>query len=179
MVASLTLAWWANTSCWATLAASSRLLLAIVPAGLKKVTSLAWTSRIKGERQSKGCTSPLGKGTKWTPPMPDPAASCAPNVADSKAGTSSAMCVGRRARSLASPLKSWRTLCTPDVSQTLFPLSQRCLSTSCRTLKSPLLPGMAKTMERSSPTSFCHLFVLMRRCIGVTESISSNILSTR
>jgi hypothetical protein len=179
MVASLISAWWANKSCCATLAASSRSLLVIVPAGFEKVMSRDWTSRPNGDRQSKCCTSPWGKGTKWLPPMPGPAASCAPNVAGSEAGTSSAMPMGRRARSLASPLKSRRALCTPEVRWTRDPLSQRCLSTSWRMLKSPHPLGMAKTMERSSPTSFCHLLVLMQRCPGVTESKSSKIHSTR
>jgi hypothetical protein len=179
MVPSRISAWSANISCWATLAASSRSLLVIVPAGLEKVMSRDRTSQQNGDRQSNGWKSPWGKEMKWTPPMPCPAASCAPNVASSEAGTSSAMRVGRRARYRASPLISWRTLCTPEVRRKRDPLSQRCLSTSWITLKSPRPPGMAKTMERSSHTSVCHLLMLMRRCPGVTESKSSKIRSTR
>jgi hypothetical protein len=179
MVASRISAWCANMSCWATLAASSRSLLVIVPARFENEMSRDWTSRQNGDRQSKGCTLPWGKGMKWTPPMPWPAASCAPSVAGSEAGTSSAMRVGRRARPRANCRKSWRTLWTPDVRRTREPWSHRCLRTSWRTLKSPRPPGMAKTMERSSPTSFCHLLVLIRRCPGVTESKSSKMRSTR
>jgi hypothetical protein len=94
-------------------------------------------------------------------------------------GTSSAMRVGRACRSTASVRKSRSTAWTLSVRRSLVPSSRRTFSTSCRTLKRPWDPGTASTMERSSPRSFCHFLVLIRRCEGTTESSSSRRRSIR
>jgi hypothetical protein len=122
---------------------------------------------------------PLGRGTKWTPPMPIPEASWAPNAAGRRAGISSAILVGRLPMSVASQRKSWRTECTTGVRRTLVPLSHRFFRTSCKTLNRPRPPGMASTIDRSSPRSFSHLLALARRWRGETESKRSNSRSTR
>jgi hypothetical protein len=89
------------------------------------------------------------------------------------------MHLGRAVRSRASHRKSAKIWCTSRERRTRAPWSHFDRSTSWSTLKSPFPPGMARTIDRSSPSSFFHFFMAVRRCVGEMESKSSNRRMTR
>lgn len=161
---------WTITSCWAIVPASSRSLLLMSPVGLAKVTRRCCTGRGKGARQSNGgpsgCVGSSG-GKNKTPPMPGLAASTAPYTTGSP-GMSSAIRLGRVARSAARTRKSCRKWWTGPRRRTLCVVS--CRRASCMVLNKPRAPGMAVTMERSSPRMRCQALVAMRLRVGGTAS---------
>lgn len=143
--------------------------------------------RLTGQRQQAKTVT----ATRWArlchrrevrnvrPPMPDAAASCAPNAEGLSAGTNSANRVGRLARSKARSRKSRRMACTGLVRRRRDVVSQRLLSTFWRTLNIPLPPGTASTIDLSSPKRVCHFLTEVRPWLGGTLSRISNRRLTR
>lgn len=161
MVRSLMSASCARISCCAIEPVSSRSLLVMSPCGLLKDTKRCWIVFGKRLRQRMGTIS-RPTGTKWTPPIPSFAASTAPKVAGNISGTSSAILVGLRLRSLANHRKSSRKSCTGLLSRILRLSSVGCRSASCNVENNPRAPGMAAAMDRSSPSTWCQALVETR-----------------
>lgn len=156
---------------WAMEPASSRSLLVTPPLGLADETRSAVMCGGKRQRQRTGRMAPWLSGMKCTPPMPAADASHAPSVWGSGAPMTSTIRVGRVVRSLASHHQSWRNSWTGRVSRSRLPAwPSGWRNASCRVLKSPLPPGMAMVMDRSSPRSLCHVFRETRRWSGRIES---------
>jgi hypothetical protein len=153
----------ARTSNWAMVAASSNSLFVTSPVGLDEETRRAGTDAGHFCRQSMGRVRPSGRGTKWTPPKPRPEASHAPFVAGMASGTISAISVGREPTSSTSQRKSCRNAWVWVVSRTRLPSLD--FRASWRTEKRPMTAGMARAIDRSSPSTCCHFFNDTRRWV--------------
>lgn len=91
-------------------------------------------------------------GRNQTPPIPAKEASHAP-MQVGRSGTTSATLVGRLAREWAKTSKSSRCERMAGVIRTQW--RSLCRKPSCRVLKRPRPPGMARTMLRNSPSILC------------------------
>lgn len=156
-----------RTSWWATTPVSSKSLMVRSPSGLRSVTRRAWMEGGKRARQSNGGESSMNQ----MPPMPGRAASTAP-MPEGESGTNSASRVGRvcKSRARASKSSSWARTCRS--------IRTRCRSEwrmpVCKVLKRPRPPGMARTMLRSSPKTFCQAFKETRRAPRRSSKIVHN-----
>ena len=82
----------------------------------------------------------------------------------------SAMRVGRLLNSAANQRKSSRKSWTFALSRRHVPCSNGSWNAVCRVLNKPRAPGMAKTMERSSPMTWCQCLVATRRVVQGREA---------
>jgi|Transcript_3118 hypothetical protein len=175
-VRSLTSKHWAIASRWSKPPASSKSEFETVPLGFSMVTS--WSIMCCGHLSlhRTGWDLYPSLGTRClagnhTPPAPLPDASWWPSAAASS-GTSSAMRVGRRFKSFNIHRKSARASCTPLLNVTL--VLSLFESACCMWLNRCLAPGRASAIDRSSPSTLCHFFTLVRFCVmGILDKISA------
>jgi hypothetical protein len=148
---------WANTSWWAMMPANSRSLLLTVPLG----RSVVMRDDVTEESNRRRHTIGRWPGTNHTPPIPLPLASTAP-MPEGSSGMSSSIRVGRLWRSSAKAAKSVNCRRIGRVIRIRCAAS-RCCRAVCSAENSPLAPGSAKAMLRSSPSTRCHTSVETRR----------------
>mmetsp|Transcript_7717 Transcript_7717/g.19158 ORF Transcript_7717/g.19158 Transcript_7717/m.19158 type:complete len:219 (-) Transcript_7717:7368-8024(-) len=145
--------------------ASSRSEFVIVPVGLSDDTrrrviysghSMRHRTGTSACQPFRGWSVSLGN---HTPPAPFPEASWWPS-AEGERGMSSAIRVGRDVRSRAIQRKSSRAWCTPLLRSTRVLLfGEMAFWRRPNMLRDP---GKAIAMERSSPRTVCHFFMLVR-----------------
>jgi hypothetical protein len=158
----------ASTSWWAILVANSNSILLMFP--FSNDTSYLWMSRGNGERHRCGCTVSSSQDTNCTPSILSTTAYCAPRVSGCSHRIISEILVGRRVPRLPPYWSNW---CTGWVIITLWPWSHLFFNNSWRALNNPFPTGIVRTIDWSSPSSFCNLmtvvYLLLGRCDRIWE----------
>ena len=168
---------WARMSKWMSPPASSKSEIEMVPWGLEDVMRACWICKGHSWRQTRGvwdgfgCLDATSGVGNQAPPQPFPDASWYPR-ADGRRGINSAIRVGRDDISVRIHWKSARAAWTPLFSATR--VDEEWERANWRELKRPRAPGRAMAMLRNSPSTLCHFFFEIRRCVdGMEDRISA------